>query len=38
MAQMNLSMEQIQNDGHREETGSCQGGGRCWGDGMGAWG
>ena len=28
------SMEQIQNHRHREETGSCQGGGRCWGDGM----
>ena len=27
MTQMNLSMKQKQNHGHREQTGGCQGGG-----------
>ena len=34
---MNLSMKQKQNHGHKEETGSCQGG-RGWErDGLGVW-
>ena len=37
MTKMNLSMKQKQNHGHKEETGSCQGG-RGWErDGLGVW-
>ena len=32
---MNLSMEQKQNHGHREQTGGCQGGGGWGRDGVG---
>ena len=37
MTQMNPSMKQKQNHGHREQTAGCQGG-RGWGkDGVGVW-
>ena len=37
MTQMKLSMKQKQNQGHRDQTGGCQGGG-LWGrDGEGVW-
>ena len=38
MTQMNLSMKQKENQGHREQTGGCEEGG-AWGrDGVGVWG
>ena len=38
MTQMNVSMKQKQNHGHREQTGGCQGG-RGWERaGVGGWG
>ena len=38
MAQMNVSTKQKKNQGHREQTCGCQGGGgREW-DGLGVWG
>ena len=36
--QMNLSMRQKQNHGHREQTGCCQGGGGGGRAGVGGWG
>ena len=36
--QMNLSMKQKQTQGHREQTGGCQGGGGLGKDGVGVWG
>ena len=36
--QMNLSMKEKQNHGHREQTSDCQGGGSLWRDGVGVWG
>ena len=38
MTQMNLSMKQKQNHGHREQTGGCQGGGGWGRGGVGGWG
>ena len=38
MTQMNLSMKQKQNHGHREQTCGCQGGGGWMRDGVGGWG
>ena len=35
---MNLPMKQKQNQGHREQTGGCQGGGGWGRDGVGGWG
>ena len=35
MPQMNPSMKQTQNHGHREQTGGCQGGGGWGRDGVG---
>ena len=37
MPQMNLSTKQKQNQGHREQTGGCQGGGGWERDGLGVW-
>ena len=34
---MNLSTKQKQNQGHREQTGGCQGGGGWERDGLGVW-
>ena len=34
---MNLSMKQKQTQGHREQTGGCQGGGGWEKDGWGIW-
>ena len=34
---MNLSMKQKHNQGHREKTGGCQGGGGWERDGVGVW-
>ena len=38
MTQMNLSTEQKQIHGHREQTYGCQGGGGWGRDGVGGWG
>ena len=38
MTQMNLSMKQKQNHGHREQIGGCQGGGGSGKVGVGGWG
>ena len=38
MTQMNLSMKQKQNQGHREQTGGCQGGEGRKRVGLGIWG
>ena len=37
MTQMNLSMKQKQNQGHREQTGGCHGGGGWEREGVGVW-
>jgi len=38
MTQMNLSVKQKQNRGHREQTGGCQGGGDSGRDRLEGWG